>query len=279
MPSAASMGMSPQMAHHQALFSDIRLPYSEFGSSGGEAVGSYAAARSARQAADAAVPSTDVRDFPTIMRQISKAKRKELILSKRTRESGFGAMSGGAMGGFTPPYTSDSRMGMMPQMPGGGFYPSSQYPSSYPSMYGDPYSSMMMQGNPYSSMMMQGNPYSSMMMQGSAGMSSASMTRRPTSPPSEEQHMHPSSHESTAASQTAFDRIYRQHRQAAAMMYGDTPDPSLSSIAQDWLTMKQQQRQQQGRQEEDSSADRLGKAEHWEETAKGSDEEEEDQDD
>ena len=91
--------------------------------------------------------------------------------------------------------------------------------------------------------------------------------------------MQPSSHESTAAGQTAFDRIYRQHRQAAAMMYGDTPganDPSLSSIAQDWLTMKQQQRQQQGRQEEDSSADRMGKAAHWEETAKDSDEEEED---
>ena len=271
-----SFGM-PQMAQHQALFAGMRHPYSDFGSSGhGASTGgsSFAASQHRTSIGSDSDAQADVRDFPSIMKQISKKNRRESLKSKR-QSSG--------MGHYNPPYSSDASMGMMPQMmPGGGFYPSSQYPSSYPSywdaMYGNPYSSMMMQGST-----MAWNPS----MAAAAGMSSSSfntsgVARQSSSPPSP--HMPYASTTTAAASgsaaaaaQTSFDRIYRQQQQKMAAMYGGgnaaINDPSLSSLAQDWMMMKQLQQQRH----QDSGAIKGSKTVgEEEESAKDSDEGEED---
>ena len=215
---------SPGMAH-QALFSDIQLPYSNFSSNIGGGATFSAPASSNYAAAAPGTPKGDIRDFPRIMRNISKARRKSVLTSE---ERDYVAMSGIATN-YVPSSSRDSTASAMPQPPntaGGStgdttshFFPSSWY-SSYPpssdATMTDLYRDNRMAWNP--SWTDLSNPFNTL-----------GMTRFPPLSPSE-----------AAAGQTAFDRIYRQQLQKMGAL----------STAQMVVTHEHQQQKKQ----QDSSA-------------------------
>ena len=232
---------------YENFYADIRLPHSGISSSG-------AMSRSSSTAAPQGTTHADVRDFPRMMRQISKAKRKELVLTKR-RESESGSNVDEDAADVAAAATLSA--GFAHNMPGAGtasmsqFHPSSSYPN--PTQW-DPYTMMMHRQYQDASMGAgEWERYTMMMRQGidsktnaATGMSSSFNTSGMARYPSSQGHyppMHPMMGQHHAAS-SAFDR-YMQQQQGAAMMYGDpsaaSNDPSLNSIAQDWMMMKQLQ--------------------------------------
>lgn len=249
----ASPGTSKQMsippssmAHQrQKFFADIRLPYSNFGPSANNEASSSSPSQSAPYSRtissdndnDAGVRATgaDVRDFPQIMRQISKAKRMESLASKRKQGDNWGAASSSMQFAANPGM-------MMPPSNNVGMHDSSAWMSQSSSTSRHPYSShywgdgSAMQQNHHnewnssfaasSSNMNQGFTGTKSYASGAGSRSFSGMARLPPSPgPSP-----PMTHHSPMAGNRSTYQSYRQ-------MDGNS---TFGSNRSDWMQQRQQ---------------------------------------